>query len=446
MACVVAAGEGPAAASSAPTAIESLEIGAISPDFKSTDIDGKAVSLATWPDHSIVFYFGSAGSAAGQRGLRRLDRLARSMANEPAGFVAILPEGSDELASAKALRSEWGLEVRMIQDAGGAIAREFGVRRRPTVVVVDKSRTVRAVHDRFGVMSAGDVKTSIKEAISRAFPAGEVGNAVADPDADLPAITDYIRKPTRQFKMVEYQAARLQRIDREARQLHVFSMGAPTAWDFDHDGRLDFCFLQQNGVMVLPGTGVGTLVVRLGSNRDGGSVCAACPVEEAGGVGWFSILQGWDGSQSSWAFALFDKEGRVRWSSAARLPSSAALYPRGVVSSDLDGDGLSEYVAGVDLYRTEKKAGMIVGSTQQSYLVVLSATGEVICIASVGDDKANIGWMTATSALGADRPGRIFVAISGTLQAFELERGAARAGNAAPGAAGVGAGRRTTGD
>jgi len=438
--CVFAAcvGWDGAAASTASAPVEALEVGGIAPDFKVKDVDGRAVSFATWPDRAVVIYFGTARDDGGQRGLRRFESLAKSMEKDSAGFVAVLPDGAEELAAGIEYRKNHQTEIPLVQDVGGGLAREYGARRRPFVVVVDKDRLVRATHERFGVLSAASVKESVRNALAQPFAAQAVAAAAADPDADLPTIIEFIRKPMVKFKMAELHPAMLKRIDREERKLHVFTSGSVVAWDFDRDGRTDFCFQQPNGVMVLPGNGAGTMVVRLGSTRDGGQVTAVCPSEEIDGVGWFALLQGWDGRQTSWALALFGKDGRLRWSASPGLSKNESLYPRGVVSTDLDGDGRPEYVAGLDVYRVKKdKHGMAVHASQKSYLIVLGAEGRPICIALVGDERVNIGWMTATGATSRDRPGRIFCAINGTLQAFEFVRGAgARPAAAAGGSSG----------
>lgn len=433
-AATAAWGGEPASTTSAP--LEALEIGAIAPDFKVKDVNGRAVSFATWPDRAVVIYFGTANGASGLRGMRRFESLAKSMVKDSVGFVAVLPDGADELAAGVEYRKEHPTEISLVQDVGGGLAREFGVRRRPFVVIVDKERLVRATHERFGMLSAASVKESIRNALARSFAVATVAAATGDPDADLPAITEFIRKPTVKFKLAEFHPELLKRIDREDRKLHVYTSGSVVAWDFDRDGRTDFCFQQPNGVMVLPGNGAGTMVVRLGSTRNGGQVTAVCPAEETGGVGWFALLQGWDGTQTSWALALFGKDGQLRWSASPVLTKNESLYPRGVVSTDLDGDGRPEYVAGIDIYKVKKdKKGMAVNASQKSYLIVLGADGRPICITAVGDERVNIGWMTATGAPSRDRPGRIFCAINGTLQAFEFVRGA----GAAPAPVGSGA-------
>lgn len=131
--------------------------GESAPDFALTDVDGKAVSLASFSGKPVVIMFGAAVGCESCRAFSKevLAPLAREHPN--VGLLMISIQPTDTAEDFRNLRNDVGATWPLALDTD-RVAQRYGIHRLTTVVVLDADHTI--------VLQETEPKTSeVREAL-----------------------------------------------------------------------------------------------------------------------------------------------------------------------------------------------------------------------------------------------------------------------------------------
>jgi len=125
-----------------------IDSGKTAPQFALPDVDGQNVSLESLRGKAVVLVFWSARGARSNEYSRRIVRLAETYASDDRVVMlgidpTITRITQPVLGELRVFSSVIGQRFPMLIDAGGAVARQYGVQTRPTVVVIDKLGRIR---------------------------------------------------------------------------------------------------------------------------------------------------------------------------------------------------------------------------------------------------------------------------------------------------------------
>ena len=109
------------------------------PDFAGTTVNGGHRFTGNGGGRVMVVYFFDSSSAKSRRPLRALQELATLRRDE---VVVVGISRDPEPAAASHLAIEYDLTFPVIHDAGGVVARKFGISQSTAVFVVDRHNQV----------------------------------------------------------------------------------------------------------------------------------------------------------------------------------------------------------------------------------------------------------------------------------------------------------------
>ena len=394
-------------------------VGDEAPKFEAKDHLGKPF-LSHRRFRTTVLYFCSSATTNSIEGLRRLRAVAEQL--ESVTFVVIAPDTQADRRAVETACARYKLSVPLIFDTDNVIAAVFHVRRTPTIFVTDGEGIVRGIYNSFGMFGASRVSRSIREARDfRYTPPGETPVAI-DPDADLPSLAEFLRRPTHRFELVELNPKALTSVDGFQESVWVHDVAAPTRIDLDHDGRPEFCIASATGALVIARDGSAATKVRLGSCRDGGRIERIIPVTEKGELGWFASINCWGVRQRRNGVAMFDKEGRLLWSSECARRKDDLPQVIGLTCADLDCDGQPEFVAGYALRRSRRDTDgkEIFGLPEASFIVVFKRDGQALSVVRIAQANVSVDWIAAAPGRSLKRPGRVLYSSNGQLRVLEF--------------------------
>jgi peroxiredoxin len=131
------------AASSPPAELPAASgplVGQLAPDFGGTTVNGGHQFTTNGADRVMVVYFFDSSSAGSRRPLRALQELALLRSDE---VVVVGVSRDPESSAASHFVIEYDLTFPVLHDAGGVVARKFGVSQSTAVFVVDRHHQVQ---------------------------------------------------------------------------------------------------------------------------------------------------------------------------------------------------------------------------------------------------------------------------------------------------------------
>lgn len=134
-------------------------IGKPAPAFETTDLDGNKVRLADLRGKIVVLDFWYRGCGWCIRAMPQMNQLADDFAGQP---VAILGMNIDvDRADARIVAEAMALKYPTLR--AEKIADQFGVTGYPTIILIDRHGTVRAMHDGFNPTLRQDLRRAIRD-------------------------------------------------------------------------------------------------------------------------------------------------------------------------------------------------------------------------------------------------------------------------------------------
>jgi peroxiredoxin len=158
LSAVPAASVAPAAG--APDAKASLAVGAVAPDFKLPDADGREHTLASLKGKSgTVIIFVATKCPVSNAYNARMQKLAEDFRARGVNVVGINSNVSEPAAEVKQHAAEKGLTFTMLKDAGNVVADRFDAQVTPEAYLLDASGKL-VYHGRIDNSRNGDSITS----------------------------------------------------------------------------------------------------------------------------------------------------------------------------------------------------------------------------------------------------------------------------------------------
>ena len=150
-ACVLAV-VGMAAAGAQPAGL----IGGRAPDFALPSLGGDNVRLSEYIGQPVILSFWGSHCSECEAQLARLDRYYDTY--KSSGLVVLGVSVDDDMQRAERFARERHAHFPMLLDSAKAVARAFQIDRLPTTVLIDRSGTVRYLHDRYRANDSSYVK------------------------------------------------------------------------------------------------------------------------------------------------------------------------------------------------------------------------------------------------------------------------------------------------